>query len=74
MNQLRKKRHERGLTLQDVATAVGVAPSNLSRVERAQQSPSPTVAVRLYHFYDQEVPLELILNVDASAAAQDRAA
>lgn len=72
MNLLRIKRKERRLTLQEVAKAVGVAISNLSRIERAQQSPSPAVALRLYRFYNQEVPLELILNVPISD--QERAA
>ena len=72
MTLLRIKRKERGLTLQEVARAVGVAISNLSRVERAQQSPSSAVALRLYRFYNQEIPLELILNVPT--ADQERAA
>ena len=62
MSTLRQKRRERGLTLHQVANSVGLAASNLSRIERGQQSPRPASAIKLYRLFDQEVPLEDILN------------
>ncbi len=67
MSKLRQKRHERGLTLHQVATCIGLAASNLSRIERAQQAPRPAAAIRLYQFFDKEVPLEDIISVDGPA-------
>ena len=69
MNKLRTERKARGMTLSEVAEAVGITTSNLSRIERALQSPSPAAAVRLYRFYEQKIPLETILNVPEDRAA-----
>lgn len=67
MSKLRQKRRERGLTLHQVAASVGLAASNLSRIERSRQAPRPAAAIRLYHFFDKEIPLEDIISVNVSS-------
>lgn len=65
MNQLRQKRIERGLTLHQVATSIGLNVSNLSRIERGHQTPRPGTAIRLYRFFNKKIPLENIIGGDS---------
>ena len=52
---LRVVREKRGLTMQQVAESVAINPSNLSRIERGEQTPSKGVAERLSAFFGHEV-------------------
>lgn len=75
MSTLRQKRKERGLTLHQVANNVGLTVGNLSRIERMKQAPRPRAAIRIYRFFNQEIPLEDILNVGpAPSSSTDQAA
>jgi transcriptional regulator with XRE-family HTH domain len=47
--RIRELRHEQGLTLDDLATRVGISASHLSRLERGKTAPSFTVAAGLAH-------------------------
>lgn len=55
--RLREERERRGLTVREVAEAVGYDPSNLSRVELGQQLVPREVARSLYAFYKGRVAL-----------------
>lgn len=46
---LKKKRLERGLTLEAVALEAGTDPGNLSRIERDAQQPSASLLRKLAH-------------------------
>lgn len=52
---LRDIRKHRGLTLQDVATAINLDVGNLSRIERGMQIPSLEVAERLSIFFEGQI-------------------
>ena len=45
--RIRELRLERGMTLDDLASAAGISASHLSRLERGQTAPSFTVASRI---------------------------
>ncbi|MDP2832958.1 MAG: helix-turn-helix transcriptional regulator [Pseudomonadota bacterium] len=47
MSPLRKARLERGLSIYDLADAVGMSAASISRLERNVQSTSPTTAAKL---------------------------
>lgn len=47
MSPLRKARIERGLSIYEVADAVGISAASISRLERRVQSTSPTTAAKL---------------------------
>lgn len=46
---LKKRRLERGLTLESVALEAGTDPGNLSRIERDAQQPSAVLLKKLAH-------------------------
>lgn len=77
-NPLRTARLERGLTLAKVAGAIGIDTGNLSRIERGRQLPDRDLAMRLFEFYERQVPLLSILGFDPdlerSRADKDRGA
>ncbi len=52
---LRMAREKRGLTIQQVATLVGIDPGNLSRIERGKQVPSKDLAAKLSQVYGGQV-------------------
>ncbi|MGL4478241.1 MAG: helix-turn-helix domain-containing protein [Aeromonas veronii] len=56
MTRLRQERLRRRLTIIEVAEAVGVNQSNLSRIEHGQ-TPSQAVARALFKFYRGRVAL-----------------
>ncbi len=47
MSPLRKARLERGLSIYDLADAVGMSAASISRLERRIQSTSPATAAKL---------------------------
>lgn len=55
---LRRLRKERGLTLLEVARAVGTDTGNLSRIEKGKQQ-SPELAPKLVEFFGSEHITEL---------------
>ncbi|KFB66658.1 MAG: helix-turn-helix protein [Candidatus Accumulibacter vicinus] len=70
MSKLRTARLQRGKTLIETATEVGINFSGLSRIERGEQTPSPKVAIRLCAVYG--VSLDDIYR--PTSPAEDRAA
>ncbi|MGF6641824.1 helix-turn-helix domain-containing protein [Paraburkholderia sp. MM6662-R1] len=52
---LRKVRHGRGLTLDDVARKIGTDTGNLSRIERGLQCPKAAMAAKLAEFFAREI-------------------
>lgn len=52
LNLLRRKR---GLTILEVARAVGVHPSNIGRIERGQQMPTTELIDRIIRYFDNEI-------------------
>jgi DNA-binding XRE family transcriptional regulator len=52
---LRMAREKRGLTIQQVASTVGIDPGNLSRIERGKQVPSKDLAEKLCQVFGGEV-------------------
>lgn len=52
---LRMARESRGLTIQQVATSVGIDPGNLSRIERGKQVPSKDLAEKLSQVFGGQV-------------------
>lgn len=67
---LREARMKRQQTLQEVADATGTDTGNLSRIERGQQVPSQSLAVRLTQFFDNEIT-ETQVMVGSVAPATD---
>lgn len=57
---LKQMRRSRGLSLDIVADAVGMDPTNLSRVEKGQQMPKRESARALFLYYNGAVPLGAI--------------
>jgi len=55
---LRRLRHERGLTLEEVAEATGISIAMLSRAERGQRVPSTEIVAALSNYYG--VPPEVL--------------
>ena len=55
---LRRLRHERGLTLEEVAEATGISVAMLSRAEREQRVPSTEIVAALSDYYG--VPPEVL--------------
>ncbi|MDT8434771.1 MAG: helix-turn-helix transcriptional regulator [Anaerosomatales bacterium] len=55
---LRRLRHERGLTLEEVAEATGISVAMLSRAEREQRVPSTEIVAALSGYYG--VPAEVL--------------
>lgn len=52
---LRKIRHARGLSLEEVARKVGTDSGNLSRIELGRQSITRELAASLASFYGSEI-------------------
>lgn len=52
---LKQARMKRGMTLQQVAAAVGVDSGNLSRIERGQQVPNKELAEKLANFFNGDI-------------------
>lgn len=60
MTPLREARKRRGLTVAEVAKAVGTDPSNMSRLELGHHPPPRELARALYRFYEGDVePIDL---------------
>jgi transcriptional regulator with XRE-family HTH domain len=57
-NLLRELRRAQGTSLRAAAADIGIAPSQLSRLERGQRGLAPEVSERLSSYYG--VPAELI--------------
>ncbi|WP_102144712.1 helix-turn-helix domain-containing protein [Mycobacterium hubeiense] len=57
-NLLRELRRKQGRSLRSAAADIGVAPSQLSRLERGQRGIAPEVSRRLSSYYG--VPTDLI--------------
>ena len=57
MTQLRKGR---GLSLEEVARAVGTDQANLSRIEKGQQIPKRPLARSLHAYYGGAIPIVAI--------------
>lgn len=57
-NLLRELRRKQGTSLRTAAADIGIAPSQLSRIERGQRSLAPEVSERLSSYYG--VPADLI--------------
>ncbi|MBB3043448.1 helix-turn-helix domain-containing protein [Nocardioides soli] len=55
---LRELRRKQGTSLRTAAADIGIAPSQLSRLERGQRGLAPEVSERLSSYYG--VPAELI--------------
>lgn len=60
VTRLRAERMRRGLSVREVAKAVGYDSSNLSRLELGQQTPPRNVARALYRYYGGRVTLGAI--------------
>lgn len=58
MSKLREARQRRGLTIVEVAKAIGRDPASVSRVERGVQTPGLDMARSLFEYYEGEVPIE----------------
>lgn len=57
---LREARKSRGLTVAQVAKAVGTDPSNMSRLELGHHAPPRELARRIYRFYEGAIqPIDL---------------
>lgn len=57
-NLLRRLRHEQGRSLRTAAADIGVAPSQLSRLERGERNLGTNISERLASYYG--VPSEVI--------------
>jgi transcriptional regulator with XRE-family HTH domain len=57
-NLLRSLRREQGRSLRSAAADIGVAPSQLSRLERGQRGLGADVSERIAHYYG--VPAEVV--------------
>jgi transcriptional regulator with XRE-family HTH domain len=75
VTRLKKARKKRGWTTREVADAVGVDQSQLSRVENAKKRASPELAARLHTHFGGDVTRDEILfpeyyPVDVEAGAR----
>ena len=52
---LRRARASKGLSIHQVAAAVGTNAGNLSRIERAVQAASPALAERLASYFEPDI-------------------
>lgn len=57
-NLLRELRRKQGTSLRTAAADIGIAPSQLSRLERGQRRLAPDMSDRLSKYYD--VPADVI--------------
>lgn len=73
---LKAARLKRGLTLSEVAAAVGTDAGNISRMENGKQQPSPKTAEALAKFFGYEITEIQILYPErfTDAAAEESAA
>ncbi len=67
---LRMARESRGLTIQQVATSVGIDPGNLSRIERGKQVPSKDLAERLSQVFGGQVSETQIIYPERFVSAE----
>lgn len=58
MNLLRDLRRKQGMSLRTAAADIGIAPSQLSRLERGQRGLAPDVSARLSSYYG--VPADVL--------------
>lgn len=58
---LKVERKRRGMTLEDLATAVGVKQPTICRIENASRKASPELADRIAKFLDNAVTRDQIL-------------
>lgn len=62
MSKLRDLREKRGLTLSEVAHAIGgIDAGNLSRIERGEQVPRRDTALKIRGFYKNKITLDEII-------------
>jgi transcriptional regulator with XRE-family HTH domain len=66
--RLRARRHERGLSLRDLADRLGVSPSLISQIERGRANPSVSTLYALVGALDVSLD-ELLFNERRSGAA-----
>ena len=64
---LRGARHHRDLSLQQVAEALGIHRSTLSRIERGLEQPKPRLARAIHAFYEGKVDWPAIFLADPPA-------
>ncbi len=67
---LRMARESRGLTIQQVATSVGIDPGNLSRIERGKQVPSKDLAEKLSLVFGGQVSETQIIYPERFVSAE----
>lgn len=65
-----RTRIARGLSLAQVAEAVGSDPGNIFRVEKGQQVPKRELARALFKFYGRKVPLGAIYDPEHHEAGR----
>jgi transcriptional regulator with XRE-family HTH domain len=51
---LRRLRREKGVSIKQLAPAVGVSYTYISKLENSRVSPSPEVVERLSHYFDHD--------------------
>lgn len=68
---LRQVRERRNLTIQQVASAVGIDSGNLSRIERGIQVPSKDLTEKLSQYFDNEVTETQIIYPERFASGAD---
>jgi len=62
MSKLRTLREKRGLTLAEVANAIGgMDASNLSRIENGKQVPRRDTALKIRAFYKNKISLDELI-------------
>lgn len=69
MSPLRKARLARGLSIYELAAAVGMSAASISRLERRMQSTSASTAAKLAALLDLSLAQVLLPEVDEDAAA-----
>lgn len=69
MNAMQNARRRMGLTVAEVAHAVGTDDGNMSRIDRGLQTPKRELALRLHQFFRGEVSLLHILGYEDEEAA-----
>lgn len=71
MSPLRKARLQRGLSIYDLAEAVGMSAASISRLERRVQSTSPTTAAKLAALLDLSLAQILLPDASEESATSD---
>ena len=71
ISPLRQARENRSLTIQQVATAVGIDSGNLSRIERGLQVPSKELTEKLAKYFGGEITELQIIYPERFAAGEE---